>query len=80
MCMCMDTCVCAGGKRRSLEEGERVCAPVGGYTGMHSGRVVKVGQGTVKIKLDDFDSEDVEISCIKPWSKAAVEVCLACFV
>ena len=55
-------------------------APLDGYAGMHSGRVVKVGQGTVKIKFDDFDSEDVEISCIKPWSKAAVEVCLACFV
>ena len=61
-------------------EGERVCAPVGGYAGMHSGRVVKVGQGTVKIKFGEFDLEDVEISCIKPWSKAAVEVCLACFV
>ena len=55
-------------------------APLDGYAGMHSGRVVKVGQGTVKIKFGEFDLEDVEISCIKPWSKAAVEVCLACFV
>ena len=42
---------------------------------MYSGRVVKVGERTAKINFDDFDSEDVQIGFIKPWSKMEVEVC-----
>ena len=50
-------------------------APLDGFSGLHSGRVVKVGEGKAKVNFDDFDSEDVEISFIKPWSKTEVEVC-----